>query len=119
MMRNCPVTPAYISAANKIFGPNIASMKGKTVQATQEPFVTEYVEVPKEIIDLNKDITITADVMFVDGLGFMITFSRKIKFTTKEYVEKRTKANLINALKKVFRNIQPAWFHHKEFESPR
>jgi hypothetical protein len=100
MIRNFPVTPADISAANKICGPNVASMKGKTVRATQEPVLREYVEVPKERIDLNKYITITADVMFVDGLRFMITSSRKIKFTTTEYVAKRTKANLINSLKK-------------------
>jgi hypothetical protein len=97
MIRNCPVTPADISAANKVFVPNVASVKGKTVWATQEPVITEYVEVPKEIVDLNKDVTITADVRFVDGIGFMITSSRKIKFTTTEYVAKRTKANLINS----------------------
>jgi hypothetical protein len=72
---NCPVTLNYISAANHIFVPNIASIKGKTVQVTQDPILMEYVEVPKEIVDLNKDITITADGMLVDGLGFLITSS--------------------------------------------
>jgi hypothetical protein len=35
MITNCPVTPTDISAANKIFGPNVASIKGKTVRVTQ------------------------------------------------------------------------------------
>jgi hypothetical protein len=99
MIRNCYVTPSDISAANKIFGPNVASMKGKTVRAAQDPVLTEYVEVPKEIVDLNKAVTIKADVMFVDGLGFAITSSRKIKFTTTEYVVKRTKASVVSPSK--------------------
>jgi hypothetical protein len=102
MIRNCPVTPKDIIAANNIFGPNFASMKGKTVRATQDPVLTEYVERPKDIVALNRDVTLTEDVMFVDGLGFLVTASRNIKFTTNEYVPKRSKANLTNSLKKVF-----------------
>jgi hypothetical protein len=68
MIRNFPVKPEDISAANKIFGPNVASLKGKTVRATQDPVLTENVQIPREIVDLNKNVTITADVMFVGGL---------------------------------------------------
>jgi hypothetical protein len=55
----------------------------------------------------------------------MITFSRGIKFTTTEYVAKRSKANLVNSLKKVFEiynqrgfNIQTALMD-REFECLR
>jgi hypothetical protein len=41
-------------------------------------------------------------MMFVDGLGFVVTSSRGVKFTTSEYVPTRSKANLTNSLKKVF-----------------
>jgi hypothetical protein len=70
MILNCPVKPEDISAANKIFGPNVASLKGKTVRATQDPVLTEYVQIPREIVDLNKKVTITADIMFVGGGRF-------------------------------------------------
>jgi hypothetical protein len=125
MIRNCPVKPEDISAANKIFGPNVASLKGKTVRATQDPVLTKYVQTPREIVDLNKDVTITADLMFVGGLGFMITSSRGIKFTTTEYVARRSKTNLVNSFKKVFEiynkrgfNIQTALMD-REFECLR
>jgi hypothetical protein len=55
----------------------------------------------------------------------MITSSRGIKFTTTEYVGKRSKANLVNSLKKVFEinnkrgfNIQTALMD-REFECLR
>jgi hypothetical protein len=54
MITNCPVTPTDISAANKIVGPNVASIKGKTIRVTQEPVLTSYVKIPQEILDLNK-----------------------------------------------------------------
>jgi hypothetical protein len=102
IIRNSPVTPGDISAANKIFCPNVASLKGKTVRVTQEPVLTAYVEIPNNSVDLNTEVAITADVMFVDGLRFMIMALRKIKFMTTEYVPKRSKANLINSFRKVF-----------------
>jgi hypothetical protein len=75
-------------------------MKGKTVRATQDPVLAEYVEIPKDIVALNRDVTLTADVFLVDGLGFLVTASRNIKFTTNEYVPKRSKTNLTNSLKR-------------------
>jgi hypothetical protein len=111
MIKNCPVTSKSVSAANKIFGPEIASIKGKTTRRKPEPVVTDYVKVPKAILDLNRDVTLTANVMFVDGIPFLVTNSRKIKFTTSEYVPRRTKPILIKSLKKVPNN-----YHKRGFE---
>jgi hypothetical protein len=101
MINNCPVISKSVSAANKIFCPDIASMKGKTKRRQPEPVVTDYVEIPKAILDLDKDVTLTVNVMFVDGIPFLVTNSRKIKFTTSEYVPRRTKPILITSSKKV------------------
>jgi hypothetical protein len=54
MIKNCPITPANIAAANKIFGPDVASLKGKTTRTTPKPVLIDYVKIPKEIIDINK-----------------------------------------------------------------
>jgi hypothetical protein len=66
------------------------------------PVLTDYVEIPQTIIDLNKDVTLAADVMFVCGLGFMVSTSRKLKFTIIEHVPRRTKPILFKSLNKVF-----------------
>jgi hypothetical protein len=71
------------------------------------------VEIPKDIEALNKDVTLTADVIFVDGPGLLVASSRNIKFTTNEYVPKRSKANLINSLKKVFEIYSKRGFNIK------
>ena len=46
-------------------------------------------------------MTITADVMLINGISFLVTFSKKIKFRTTEYVSKRTAKSLAKHLKKV------------------
>jgi hypothetical protein len=93
IIKNCSVTPTGIDNAHNIFGDNIATLMGETV-------VAEYVETPKEIIDMNKAVAISADVMFV-GLPFVITISRKIKFTKTEYVPRRSQSNLVKSLIKI------------------
>ena len=46
-------------------------------------------------------VNITADVMLVSGIPFLVTFSRKIKFRTAEFIPKRTAIFLAKSLKKV------------------
>jgi hypothetical protein len=43
MIKNCPVTSTYVANANTIFGPDLATLKGKTVRMTPSPVATDYV----------------------------------------------------------------------------
>jgi hypothetical protein len=63
--------------------------------------MADYVEIPKEILDLNKDLTVAADIMFVNGLPFVTSISRKVKFTTIEYITTWSEPNLIKSLLKI------------------
>jgi hypothetical protein len=41
------------------------------------------------------------DIMFVNGLPFMVSVSRKIKFTTVEYLPGRKQPQLVMSIKKL------------------
>jgi hypothetical protein len=82
MIKNCSVTSNDVDNAHKLFGNDIATLRGKTARNAPEAVVADYVEIPKDILDMNKAVTIAANVMFVNGLPFVVTISRKIKFTT-------------------------------------
>jgi hypothetical protein len=69
LIRNYPVTSYDVVMSGKICYPNVATLKLKTIHNTQELVLTDYVKIPQEIIDINKDITLTDDVMFIDGFG--------------------------------------------------
>jgi hypothetical protein len=101
MINNCNVTPTDIDNAHKLFGDDIATLREETVRNTQDPIVADYVEIPRTILDFNKDVTMAADIMFVNGLPFVTNISHKIKFTTIEYVTSRSEPNLIKSLLKI------------------
>ena len=58
-------------------------------------------EIPRDFYRLNKFVTLTADVIFVCGIPFLVTYSRSIKFTTTEYIPTRTAGQLAKSLMKV------------------
>ena len=59
------------------------------------------VAIPKEFYKMHKIVTITAAVMFINGILFVVTFLRKIKFKTAEYIPKRAAKSPAKHLKKV------------------
>jgi hypothetical protein len=101
MIKHCNVTPNDIDNDYKLFGDDIATLRGETVRITKDPVMDDYVEIPKEILDLNRELTVAVDLMFLNGLSFVTAISRKVKFTTFEYVTNRSEPNLIKSLLKI------------------
>jgi hypothetical protein len=75
LINNCPITTIDITNVHKIFGPDLASIQGKTVQRTPAPVVADYVAVPCLLVEQNGIVTMAADVFFVDGTAFLVTLS--------------------------------------------
>jgi hypothetical protein len=51
-----PLDVQYIDVATKIWGKNIAPLKGKTTRIKTHPVARDYVKVPKELLKLHKDV---------------------------------------------------------------
>ncbi len=80
LIANCPVTASDVTNARTIFGPDLPGLRGKTVRRAPAPVVGDYVAVPWSLVDTNKAVTLAADVFFVDGMAFLLTVARRIKF---------------------------------------
>jgi hypothetical protein len=98
MIKNWNVTPNDINNALKFFGEDIATLRGETARISQDTLMADYVEIPKEIIYLNRELKVAADLLFVNGLPFVTSISRNVKFTTIEHVTNRSEPNLIKSL---------------------
>ena len=72
-LKNCPVEVNDINNAQHIFGsPSVAELKGRSTRQLPGRVDEHRVKVPREYYKLNKFVTLTADVMFVAGVPFLL-----------------------------------------------
>jgi hypothetical protein len=74
-LQDSKVTKADIDAAEQMFGPNVGSIKGKTVCHFADPVIPGIDAVPFEVMKLYGNMTLTIDIMFVNKIPFCITKS--------------------------------------------
>jgi hypothetical protein len=93
-----------------IFGLDLPSLRGKMVRRTPVLVVVDYVAIPREVVEQNKIIMLAADVFFVDGIMFLLTVSRQIRFITMEHVIICTAKSLSKHLQQVVQVYARAGF---------
>ena len=110
LLKDCPITPDDVSNAHAIFGPDLASIRGKTVRCKPARVVTDYVDIPRYIFDIHKQVTLTADIMFVNSVPFLVSASRNINLITIEHAPTRTASKLASLLQRIIRVYGRAGF---------
>ncbi len=110
LLTNCPVTVRDVDNANRIFGPDLANLRGKATRTKPKCVRVEYVQIPRDFVQLHKYITLVADVMFVNGLPFLVTSSQGFSLVTIEHLQSRTTKHLVHTLEMVFRIYATARF---------
>ena len=102
-INNCPITETDIDNAQEIFGESLQCLKGKM---TRNPSVHArgiLIRVPDNILASYGNVTMSADVMSVNGVRFLITHSRHIRFTTNELLPSLNNNVLLGAILNVRR----------------
>jgi hypothetical protein len=98
---NSKVKVVDITNARALWGPNRPGLRGKSVREKPERVDPDYVQIPKDFYVLHRFVTLAADVMFVNGISFFMTFSRDIRMITAEFIPSRAAAMLSSALTKI------------------
>ncbi len=96
-IKNCPVKPGHITNAHSIFGPSITEVCGRTTRQKPEQVEAVAGRIPDDFHCLHKCGVLTADVMFVNGMAFLTTLSRKLCLSTVEHLPSRTATQLSNS----------------------
>ena len=105
---NCPVMPRDMLIANKLFGPDIRALKGKTTRQGP-PIVDPFVSVDiTSILKYYSEITLCVDLMYVNKVPLLVTLSRNIKFGKMEAVADRKEATMLKLIKGVVSLYQKA-----------
>ncbi len=94
MISNCPVTMNAVTNAHQIFGPDLAGVRGRMVWRTPESVTTNYVQIPRAILEQHQLVTLAVDIMFVNRVPFLVSVARGLNLVTAEFTPSRTAKQL-------------------------
>ena len=102
-IKDCPVSLKDAEIAQKIWGSNIATLKGKTTRkAAGAVKIESLIPIPKELMAIHKDVTLAIDIFFVNKLPFFATLSRNICFTTVTHLANRTLKTIFQGFRGIY-----------------
>ena len=89
MIPKCLVTLDDIKNYNTIFIPDVSSLKGKMMRRQPNLVVSNYTKAQKDILQLHNTVSVVVDIMFVNGMTFLVSISIHVKFTMFQFIGKR------------------------------
>jgi hypothetical protein len=77
-IKNCPMITEDVNNAEKIFGADMLSLRGKSTRRKSTPVQEDIIEIPEELILQYCKIDLCIDIMYVSECGFMTTIDQTI-----------------------------------------
>ncbi len=109
-IKDCPVTVEDANLAEKIFGPDVATLKGKTTRPTPKQAKDDCIEIPPEILEKHREVTLCIDNMFVNDLPSLTAIDTTVRYRSCVTLDSRSKDELYRALDDIFRFYNKAGF---------
>jgi hypothetical protein len=94
MISNCPVPANAVTNAHLIFGPDLAGERGRSMRRSPESVTTDCMQIPQAILERHQFVTLAVDVMFVNGVPFLVSMARGLNFVTAEFTPSHTAKQL-------------------------
>jgi hypothetical protein len=110
VIQNCPVTAEDVNISEKIFGPDMSSLKGKSTRRKRKPVRSDLIEIPKEMITKYHDIDLCMDAMYVNECGMLTAIDQTIKFRSLVPMNTKQHVEYYGALDQILRHYNRAGF---------
>ena len=90
LIRTNPVSNKAVQWDTKIYGPDIGKLKSQTTRRRPNTVVDTSIDIPYELLQLHKDVTIAMIELTINGLKYLSTISLHIYFRTMHYIPNTT-----------------------------
>ena len=107
LVKNNPVTVEDVKLAEKIFGPDISTLKGKTTRRKPLPVVEDHIAIPRELVQAQQHVTLDVDGLTVNSLKFFTTISKNLYYRTAHYAPRNT----MEVYKEIFGSLVRVYNH--------
>jgi hypothetical protein len=74
-IKNNPVKLDDVNISEMNFGSDIGRIKDMTTQIKPNPVISDYIEIPQELIEKQQDISLCINNMFINGMAFSNHFT--------------------------------------------
>jgi hypothetical protein len=104
---NNPITRSDVQIAKQIFGPDVPAMKGKTVKRKSKmPREDKISDLPCNIIKEYSNVHLPIDLMHVNGIKFLISYSKHIGLLQTYCVRKNNRYAILNCILKMMKTYR-------------
>ena len=86
---------------NTIVGLEVVYLCIKTLRHAPDPIVSDYIDIPHYILYQNRKLYITAGLMFVNKIPFLVTLGQRVKFTAVENLPNYRAPTLMKGMRSV------------------
>jgi hypothetical protein len=115
MIQNCPVTVEDVDISEKIFGPDMSSLKGKSTRQKPKPVRSDLIEIQKEIITKHHNNDLCMDAMYVNESGMLTAIDRMVKFRNLVPMNTKQHIKYYRTLDQILRHYNQAKFVIKRY----
>ena len=110
IIRNCDVVEKDIALTKTIFGPNVATLKGKSTRPKPRKVVDEEIEIPDEFVSKERNIELAINIIFINKETLLTTINRSIMFKACVPLPSREDDDIYAGLDEVLRHYNKAGY---------
>ena len=101
LIKDNKITHKDINLVKTVFGKSMGEIKGKPIIHHNMYETNDSIDIPKKLIQKDKNLKLSIGTMYVNGLLFLTSISHDLYYLIEQYLPSRQKSNYIKSMKEM------------------